>query len=97
MVSGLVMLLYTAAGGLVSVAYSDCAQAMFGLLGVAVWRCGRHTTEQGAADSIGFRLPYSDTFGQRVCDKYDGVPCEFDAAKVATTRRSGVRVTTTVE
>mgnify|MGYP001232908175 FL=1 len=34
--SGLVMLLYTAAGGLVSVAYSDCAQALFGLLGVAV-------------------------------------------------------------
>ena len=49
-VSGLVMLLYTAAGGLVSVAYSDCAQAMFGLLGVAVcalWAA--HHGKQGAA------------------------------------------------
>ena len=82
-VSGLVMLLYTAAGGLVSVAYSDCAQAMFGLLGVAVcalWAA--HHGNKAPPDSIGFPgYTYPDTFGQRVCDKYDGVPCEFDAAK----------------
>ncbi|CAH0371973.1 unnamed protein product [Pelagomonas calceolata] len=81
--SGLVMLLYTAAGGLVSVAYSDCAQAMFGLLGVAVcalWAA--HHGNKAPPDSIGFPgYTYPDTFGQRVCDKYDGVPCENDAAK----------------
>ena len=36
--AGMVMLAYTVAGGLVSVAYSDCAQALFGLLGILV--CG---------------------------------------------------------
>ena len=77
------MFAYTAAGGLVSVAYSDCVQSAFGLLGVLVCGCWaiqyRH---KAPPDSIGFPgYAYPDSFGQRVCSKYDGVPCEFDALK----------------
>ena len=33
-------------------------------------------------DSIGFPgYTYPDTFGQRVCSKYDGVQCEIDPTK----------------
>lgn len=74
---GIIMWIYTASGGILSVAYSDVAQASLGILGVSV--CGwwaYHHGHKAPPDSIGFPgYMYPDTFGQRVCSKYDGVPC----------------------
>ena len=80
-VSGTVMFLYTASGGILSVAYSDIAQSSLGITGIAVcgWWCYNHG-HKAPPDSIGFPgYAYPDGFGSRVCNKYDGVPCEFDA------------------
>mmetsp|Transcript_1836 Transcript_1836/g.6183 ORF Transcript_1836/g.6183 Transcript_1836/m.6183 type:complete len:773 (-) Transcript_1836:501-2819(-) len=82
-VSGSVMFLYTASGGILSVAYSDIAQSSLGITGIAVcgWWCYNHG-HKAPPDSIGFPgYAYPDTFGQRVCSKYDGVPCEFDPGR----------------
>lgn len=82
-VGGIIMFLYTASGGILSVAYSDVAQASLGILGVAV--CGWWAFNHGhkaPPDSIGFPgYTYPDTFGERVCSKYDGVPCNEDSSK----------------
>ncbi|KAJ8602438.1 hypothetical protein CTAYLR_001256 [Chrysophaeum taylorii] len=82
-VSGLIMWLYTASGGILSVAYSDVAQASLGITAIAVcgWWCYRHG-HKAPPDSIGFPgYAYPDTFGQRVCSKYDGVPCVYDETR----------------
>ena len=79
-ISGTVMFLYTASGGILSVAYSDIAQSTLGITAIAVcgWWCYFHN-HKAPPDSIGFPgYAYPDGFGSRVCSKYDGVACEFD-------------------
>uniref|UniRef100_A0A7S3K6Q6 Uncharacterized protein n=1 Tax=Aureoumbra lagunensis TaxID=44058 RepID=A0A7S3K6Q6_9STRA len=80
LISGILMFLYTVCGGILSVAYSDIAQSTLGISGLAVagWWCFNHG-HKAPPDSIGFPgYIYPDSFGDRVCSKYDGVPCEVD-------------------
>jgi len=78
--SGVIMFLYTVSGGLLSVAYSDVAQSVFGLLGVfATGMWAMQFRNPHPPESIGFpgyQYPSAD-----VCSKYEGVPCDNDPMK----------------
>jgi len=74
-ISALLVLLYTIAGGLFSVAYTDVVQAAVGWIGCTtfVFYMIRNAENSAAPPSIGFPLySYPD---QEICDMYDGVPC----------------------
>jgi len=80
-ISMILILLYTACGGLFSVAYTDCIQAAigwFGCLFAAFYLI--NNKEQAPPPSIGFEgYIYPDNIGDGgVCDMYSGVPCTND-------------------
>jgi Na+(H+)/acetate symporter ActP len=73
-----VIWMYTAVGGLFSVAYTDVAQGVLGWTGcaVAAFYIIATATNQAAPPSVGFPgYIYPD---QEVCDMYQGVPCSTD-------------------
>jgi Na+/proline symporter len=88
-VSAAIILVYTACGGLMSVAYTDVVQSTVGISGCLVLAAYFISTTDVSAPpvSIGFPKPadapgsagmyiYPDTFGEGgACDLYEGVPC----------------------
>lgn len=75
--SGALVLLYTIAGGLYSVAYTDVLQAAVGWIGSVTFAFYMISTEKSAAPpSIGYPLySYPD---DETCAMYSGVPCTND-------------------
>ncbi|CAN0236457.1 unnamed protein product, partial [Hapterophycus canaliculatus] len=76
-IAGIVTMIYTGAGGLLSVAYTDVAQASLGLLGLltaAGWMLNNRSPDH-PPPSIGFPgYLYPD---DATCEMYQGVPAEF--------------------
>lgn len=74
-IAALLVLLYTIAGGLFSVAYTDVVQAAVGWIGCMTFAFYmiRNAENSAAPPSIGFPgYSYPD---DETCDIYDGVPC----------------------
>jgi Na+/proline symporter len=74
-ISAVLVLLYTIAGGLFSVAYTDVVQAAVGWVGCSTLAFYMIANAENSAPppSIGYPLySYPD---QETCDMYDGVPC----------------------
>lgn len=75
--SAVLVLLYTVAGGLFSVAYTDVVQSAVGWIGCITFAFYTIRNSQSApAPSIGYPL-YSYP-NQEICDMYSGVPCTED-------------------
>ncbi|CAN0077118.1 unnamed protein product [Pylaiella littoralis] len=76
-IAGIVTMIYTGAGGLMSVAYTDVLQASLGLLGLltaAAWMLNNRSPDH-PVPSIGFPgYLYPD---DATCNMYNGVPAEF--------------------
>mmetsp|Transcript_4087 Transcript_4087/g.5876 ORF Transcript_4087/g.5876 Transcript_4087/m.5876 type:complete len:737 (+) Transcript_4087:428-2638(+) len=78
-ISAALVLVYTIAGGLFSVAYTDCLQALVGWLGcmTLAFYMIRNSEDSAPPPSIGYPdYIYPD---QETCDMYDGVPCSNNA------------------